>query len=82
VCTYNGHLFPGQRALVQALGALGIPMAQVALRNPYDLRCAPEGAAAVAAWDYAGPTLEALVPILSGEAIPTGRMPVALEGRV
>lgn len=82
VCTYNGHLFPGQRALVQALGTLGIPMAQVALRNPYDLRCAPEGAAAVAAWDYAGPTLEVLVPILSGEAVPTGRMPVALEGRV
>lgn len=81
VCTYNGHLFSGQQALVRALGALGIPMAHIALRNPYDLRWTPEGAAAVAAWDYSGPTLEALVPILAGEAVPGGRMPVALEGR-
>lgn len=81
VDTYNGHLFPGQQELVRALGALGLPMVHVALRDPYDLRWTPEGAAAVAAWDYAGPTLDALVPILSGKSVPAGRMPVALEAR-
>lgn len=79
VNTYNGHLFPGQGALVRALGELGIPMAVVALRNPYDLREVPMGAAALAAWDYSAPTLEALVPILTGEAKAEGRLPVALE---
>lgn len=81
VNTYNGHLFPGQGALVRALGELGIPMAVVALRNPYDLRDTPPHAAALAAWDYSAPTLEALVPILTGEAKPQGRLPIALERR-
>ena len=64
-----------------ALGKLDIPMAAVALRNPYDLRYAPAHAAAVAAWDYSRLTLEALVPILTGEAKPQGRLPIALERR-
>lgn len=81
VNTYNGHLFPGQGALVRALGELGIPMAVIALRNPYDLRETPPHAAAVAAWDYSLPTLEALVPILTGGARPQGTLPIALERR-
>ena len=81
VNTYNGHLFPGQLELVRALEALGVPMAVTALRNPYDLRHVPEGAAAIAAWDYAEPTLEVLAPILSGEAAPKGRLSVSLGGR-
>ena len=81
VNTYNGHLFPGQLELVRAMGAQGIPMAVIALRNPYDLRYTPEGAAAIAAWDYSEPTLEVLAPILSGEAVPEGRLRVSLGGR-
>ena len=81
VNTYNGHLFPGQTGLVEALGRLGVPMVVAALRNPYDLRCVPAHAAAVAAWDYSRLTMEALVPILRGEAAPRGKLPVALEGR-
>lgn len=79
--TYNGHLFPGQLELVRALSGLGVPMAATALRDPYDLRSVPEGAAAIAAWDYALPTLEVLVPVLSGKEVPAGRLPVALGGR-
>lgn len=79
VNTYNAHLFPGQQALVQALGQLGVPMAVVALRNPYDLRSAPQEAAAVAAWDYSMATLEALAPILARQAAPLGTLPIALE---
>lgn len=81
VNTYNGHLFPGQLELVRALGELGVPMAVTALRDPYDLRHVPEGAAAVAAWDYAVPTLEVLAPILAGKSAPAGRLPVDLGGR-
>lgn len=81
VSTYNGHLLPGQLALVKALGELNIPMAVVALRNPYDLRDLPSRIAGIAAWDYSLLTLDALVPILSGRAAPRGRMPIALERR-
>lgn len=37
VGTLNGHLKPGQCRLLEALGGLGIPVAHVALRDPYDL---------------------------------------------
>jgi len=78
VGTCNGHFFPGQIALAEALGRLNIPMAVAALRNPYDLRYAPGHAAAIAAWDYSRPTLEALVPVLTGEVEPQGRLPISL----
>ena len=78
VNTYNGHLFRGQMALVRRLAELGIPMAVVALRNPYDLRGLPREIAAVAAWDYSQYTLELLVPVLAGRERPQGHMPVDL----
>lgn len=79
VNTYNGHMYPGQMALVKALGETGIPMAVVALRNPYDLKAAPAHAAAIAAWDYTPMTLRALAPVLRGERKATGKMPVKLD---
>ena len=79
VNTYNGHLFPGQQALVQALGALGTPMAAVALRDPYDLRDAPAHAALIAAWDYTPATLRLLAPVLAGKRPAPGRLPVELD---
>lgn len=78
VNTYNGHMYPGQMALVKALGETGIPMAVVALRNPYDLKEVPPHAAAIAAWDYTPMTLKALAPVLSGARKATGKMPVKL----
>ena len=41
--TCNAHLKPGQLALMEALGALGKPMAVAALRNPYDLSAPAPG---------------------------------------
>lgn len=78
VCTYNGHIHKAQLELVKALGETGIPMAVVALRNPYDLKAAPAHAAAVAAWDYTPMTLKVLAPILGGEKPATGKMPIKL----
>lgn len=79
VNTYNGHLFPGQLALVRALGETGLPMAAVALRDPYDLRAVPARAAAIAAWDYSPMTLRALAPVLAGRRPASGRVPVKLN---
>ncbi len=78
VNTYNGHLLPGQMKLVEALGQTGLPMAVVALRNPYDLKHMPAHAAAIAAWDYSTMTLEALVPVLAKKKHASGRLPIRL----
>lgn len=78
VCSYNGHIHPGQMALLKAMGETGLPMIGVALRNPYDLNALPDHAAAIAAWDYTPMTLAVLAPVLSGEQKPTGVMPIRL----
>lgn len=78
--TYNGHLFPGQMALLKALAGLHIPMTVVALRNPYDLRGLPEGLCGLVAWDYSMETLHCLLPILAGKEEARGHLPVKLGG--
>ena len=79
VNTYNGHLFAGQRALIDTLHALGIPMVVVALFGPYDLQNLDEDIATLAAWDYTTETLEALVPILAGRTKAQGKLPVSFK---
>ena len=74
--TCNAHLKPGQLALMEALGALGKPMAVAALRNPYDLLNLPQGAAGIAAWEYTARGLEALAPLLARKRQFTGVMPL------
>ena len=75
--TCNGHLFQGQLQLAQALAALNKPLAIVALRNPYDLSAAPEGAWKLASYDYEEPALAALADVLRGGET-TGTCPVKL----
>lgn len=77
-CTYNGHLFEGQKNLVQKLAKTGVPMMVVALRNPYDLRFVPQDVAAVAGWDYTPMTLELIGDVLERKLIPQGKPPVDL----
>ncbi len=74
--TCNAHLKPGQLALMEALGALGKPMAVAALRNPYDLLHLPQGAAGIAAWEYTARALEALVAFLDKKCRFTGEIPL------
>ncbi|WP_191396482.1 beta-N-acetylhexosaminidase [Flavonifractor sp. An306] len=74
--TCNAHLKAGQLALMEALGALGKPMAVAALRNPYDLLNLPQGAAGIAAWEYTARGLEALAPLLARKRQFTGVMPL------
>lgn len=75
--TCNGHLFPGQIALAQALAGLKKPMTVVALRNPYDIPLLPDTVCKIAAYDYTTPALAALEEILRGGAM-TGICPVKL----
>lgn len=75
--TCNGHLFPGQKALISALCDLHKPMAVVALRNPYDLSGLPEDIWKLCTYDYEEPALAAVAEVLSGGAA-TGVCPVKL----
>ena len=78
--TCNAHLKPGQLALMEALGALGKPMAVAALRNPYDLLHLPQGAAGIAAWEYTARALEALVAFLDKKCRFMGEIPLVYTG--
>lgn len=74
ICTYNGHLFMGQKALVKSVSNVCERVTIVALRNPYDLIGLPSHVTGIAAWDYTEMTLEAVAEILDGQWIPTGRV--------
>lgn len=78
ISTYNGHLQPGQMALVRAFSERNIPVLAVALRNPYDLADLPENAVGIAAWDNSLETLELLAELFRGQWEPEGRLPVRL----
>lgn len=76
VATLNGHLHPGQLALVRALAQTGKRVMAVAMRNPYDLFALPEGVAKVAAYDFTPAARQAVIDVLRGGAC-MGRLPVA-----
>jgi beta-N-acetylhexosaminidase len=79
--TYNGHLKPGQTAMVKALCLNGIPTICVALRNPYDLKDLPPEVYTLAAYAYDDLSLNAVADVLSGKAKAMGRLPVTLPGQ-
>ncbi len=76
--TYNGHLKPGQTALVRALAATGIPTVCVALRNPYDLSYIPSNVYTLAAYAYDELSLNAVLKVLAMKAEAPGKLPVTL----
>lgn len=78
ISTYNAHLQSGQKELIRALAERNLPIAVVALRNPYDLAGLPDNVTCIAAWDNTVETLETLAEMFRGCRIPTGRLPVAL----
>ncbi|WP_370615166.1 glycoside hydrolase family 3 protein [Mumia sp. Pv 4-285] len=67
-----------QQALVAALAESDVPVAQVAVRNPYDVASAAETGAAIATYGYADVSLEAAARVLMGRVNPVGRLPVAI----
>lgn len=78
LCTFNAHMKLEQLALMKALAGLGKPMTVCALRDPYDLTHLPDGACGLLAYEYSAETLEALKPVLAGEAEAAGKLSVKL----
>jgi beta-N-acetylhexosaminidase len=79
VCTYNVTSAAAQQiALVAALTATGLPVVQVAIRNPYDIAYLPPVAASLAAYGWTDVSMRAVARAIAGRTSPTGRLPVAV----
>lgn len=77
-CTYNGHLNPGQPALVNALCENGRRVIAVALRNPYDLPLIDARAYKLAAFEYTPLSMASVELVLRGAPC-EGKLNIALE---
>ncbi|WP_276355316.1 glycoside hydrolase family 3 protein [Cohnella caldifontis] len=77
---YNGVDHPGQLELANRLAADGHRVTAVALGKPYDLGRLDEKINALAAFEYTTLAVGSLVRILSGEAVPTGKIPLSHLG--
>ncbi|MFE4862983.1 glycoside hydrolase family 3 protein [Streptomyces sp. NPDC056670] len=78
VGTYNAGAGGAQSRLVAALGASGVPVIHLAIRNPYDIAYLSGYAASLATYSWTDVELRAAVRVLAGRARPRGRLPVAV----
>ncbi|GGP67063.1 glycoside hydrolase family 3 protein [Streptomyces melanogenes] len=78
VGTYNAGPGGAQARLVAALGATGVPVVHLAIRNPYDIAHLSGYAASLATYSWTDVELRAAVRVLAGRAAPAGRLPVAV----
>ncbi|QKW08807.1 glycoside hydrolase family 3 C-terminal domain-containing protein [Streptomyces sp. NA04227] len=79
VATYNVGAGSGQRALVDALAAKGLPVVVVAVRNPYDVARLPSADAVLAAYSWTDVEVRAAARVIAGAAEPEGRLPVPVQ---
>jgi beta-N-acetylhexosaminidase len=66
----------GQKKLVAALEATGIPVVVVAVRDPYDIAYLPGVSTYLATYSYSPVAIESAVRVIVGEVAPTGKLPV------
>ncbi|WP_329187770.1 glycoside hydrolase family 3 protein [Actinacidiphila glaucinigra] len=79
VATYNvTGASTGQIALVAALVATGVPVVQLAIRNPYDVARLDGVAASLAAYGWTDVSMRAAAQVMAGKVRPTGKLPVAV----
>lgn len=78
ILTYNLHLYPSQKELVNSLLKIGKPSIVVAVRDPYDLAFTSTASACVATYGFRECSLTALVRALFGEIEAKGKLPVEL----
>ncbi|MEU9195329.1 glycoside hydrolase family 3 protein [Streptomyces hundungensis] len=78
VGTYNAGAGGAQSRLVAALGASGVPVVHLALRNPYDVAYLSGYGASLATYSWTDVELRAAVRVLTGRARPQGHLPVAV----
>ncbi len=81
VATRNVSATSTQRTLVRELAATGLPVAALALQNPYDVaHLTGTGARAhLAAYSWTDVELGAAVRVLTGRTRPAGRLPVPVQ---
>jgi len=66
----------GQKKLVAALQATGIPVVVVCVRDPYDIAYLPGVSTYLATYSYSPVAIESAVRVIVGEVAPTGKLPV------
>lgn len=78
ISTFNAHLRPAQRNMVEQIVALGLPTICAATKNPYDLCGLLDRAWGLSIYDYTANGIEALRDVLKGTLTPRGVCPVKL----
>jgi len=78
IASYNSHLKPLQKQLIQGLTTLHKPMVLMALRNPYDIGEFPEIGTCLALYDYHKASIVAGVQVLLGDVQAEGALPCRL----
>lgn len=78
--SYNAHIYKEQGALVRAVLDTGVPVAVVAMRNPYDIEQFPSVKTYVAAYGFRECTMQAVAEVIFGVTRPQGRLPVTIPG--
>ncbi|MBQ0983566.1 glycoside hydrolase family 3 C-terminal domain-containing protein [Streptomyces sp. F63] len=76
VATYNVTAASPQRTLVSELVATGVPVVQLAIRNPYDIARLDGVAASLASYSWTDGEMRAAARVIAGRVDPTGRLPV------
>ncbi|WP_328317560.1 glycoside hydrolase family 3 protein [Streptomyces sp. NBC_00388] len=79
VGTYDVAAGDAQSKLVAALVASGVPVVQIAIRNPYDIAVLPGVRASIATYSWTDVELRAAARVIAGQVTPRGLLPVPVQ---
>lgn len=75
---YNAHINLGQMELINRLCDSHSRVLAVSLRNPYDISLLDSRIPAMAVYEYTPMSFDAIINILKGDAVPEGKLRVAM----
>lgn len=81
VGTSQAENHPGQRQLVQALSARGIPVIVLGLDTPYEVSAFPKNVTYLALYGYDSHSMKAAAGAIAGKVSVRGKLPVTIPGR-
>lgn len=76
ILSYNAHLLPEQKDFLQKITALRNDAIIASIRNPYDLKAAPDIKTYLTSYSFRDSSLKALADVILGNIKPTGTLPV------